>query len=52
MQEPGTTTGTGPKGIYIRNAAAPQKINKKNLRVKVATSRGRRIFEPTNNPNP
>jgi hypothetical protein len=29
MQEPGTTTGTRPKGIYIRNAAAPQKIDKK-----------------------
>jgi hypothetical protein len=52
MREPGTTTGTGPKGIYISHAAATLKINKKNLRVKVATGRARRIFVSTNNPNP
>jgi hypothetical protein len=52
MREPGTTTGTGPKGIYISHAAATLKINKKNLRVKVAIGRGRRIFVSTNNPNP
>jgi hypothetical protein len=50
MQEPGTTTGTRPKGIYISNAAATLKINKKNLRVKVAMGRGRRIFELTKQP--
>jgi hypothetical protein len=49
---PGTRTKTGPKGIYIRNATVPQKINKKYLWVKVAMGRARRIFEPTNNPNP
>ena len=48
----GTTTGARPKGIYISNAAATLKINKKNLRVKVAMGRARRIFEPTNNPKP
>jgi hypothetical protein len=46
----GTTTGAGAKGIYIWNATAPQKINKKNLWVKVAMGRARRIFELTKQP--
>jgi hypothetical protein len=50
MQGPGP--GTGPKGIYISHAAAPQKINKKYFRAKAATGRARRIFVSTNNPNP
>jgi hypothetical protein len=49
MQEPGP--GPGPK-VYIWNATAPQKINKKYFRAKVAMGRGRRIFVSTNNPNP
>jgi hypothetical protein len=48
MQEPGP--GTRPKGIYIWNATAHKKINKKYFRVKVAMGRGRRIFELTKQP--
>jgi hypothetical protein len=47
----GPGPGPGPK-VYIWNATAPQKINKKYFRVKVAIGKARRIFEPTNNPNP